>query len=78
VYSQWAEIDEKSFVAKEIAPFTLQSATAIDNKSFELQLTNDPQSDLLAGRSIELRGNDGSKLQAQYRYSSRKGGCRHL
>ena len=73
VYSQWAEIDEKSFVAKEIAPFTLQSATAIDNKSFELQLTNDPQSDLLAGRSVELRGNDGSKLQAQYRYSSRKG-----
>lgn len=73
VYSQWAEMDVKSFVAKEIAPFTLQSAKAIDEKSFELQLTNDPQSDLLAGRSVELRGNDGSTLQAQYRYSSRKG-----
>ena len=73
VYSQWAEIDVKSFVAKEIAPFVLQSAKAIDDKSFELQLTNDPQSDLLAGRSVELKGNDGSTLQAQYRYSSRKG-----
>ncbi len=73
VYSQWAEMDVKSFVAKEIVPFTLQSAKAIDEKSFELQLTNDPQSDLLAGRSVELRGNDGSTLQAQYRYSSRKG-----
>lgn len=38
-----------------------------------MQLTNDPPTDLLAGRSVELRGNDGSKLQAQYRYSSRKG-----
>ncbi|WP_291758505.1 hypothetical protein [Lysinibacillus sp. UBA5990] len=73
VYSQWAEIDVKSFVAKKIEPFTLQSAKAIDSKSFELQLTNDPQTDLLAGRSVELRGNDGSTLQAQYRYSSRKG-----
>ncbi|MFF2177756.1 hypothetical protein ACFVT8_14970 [Lysinibacillus sp. NPDC058147] len=73
VYAEWAEIDYKSFVAKEIAPFTLQSAKAIDNKSFELQLTKDPQSDLLAGRSVELRGNDGSTIQAQYRYSSRKG-----
>lgn len=26
VYSHWAEIDVKSFVAKKIAPFTLQSA----------------------------------------------------
>lgn len=51
----------------------MQSANAIDSQSFELQLTNDPQSDLLAGRSVELRGNDGSTLQAQYRYSSRKG-----
>ncbi len=73
VYSQWAEMDAKSFVAQEIAPFTLLSAKAIDEKSFELQLTNDPQSDLLAGRSVELRGNDGSTLQGQYRYSSRKG-----
>ncbi len=73
VYAQWAEIDGKSFVANEIAPFTLQSAKAIDEKSFELQLRNDPPSDLLAGRSIELKGNDGSTLQAQYRYSSRKG-----
>ncbi|WP_342546362.1 hypothetical protein [Lysinibacillus sp. FSL K6-4013] len=73
VYAQWAEIDVKSFVAKEIAPFTLQSAKAMDEKSFELQLRNDPQSDLLAGRSVALKGNDGSTLQAQYRYSSRKG-----
>ena len=73
VYAQWAEIDVRSFVAKEIAPITLQTAKAMDEKSFELQLRNDPQSDLLAGRSVALKGNDGSTLQAQYRYSSRKG-----
>jgi len=73
INSEWAEIDEKSLLAKEMVPFTIQSAKAVDNKSFELQLTNDPQSDLFAGRSVELRGNDGSSLQAQYRYSSRKG-----
>ena len=55
VYAQWAEIDVKSFVAKEIVPFTLQSAKAMDEKSFELQLRNDPQSDLLAGRSVALK-----------------------
>lgn len=73
VYAQWAEIDVRSFVAKEIAPITLQTAKAMDEKSFELQLRNDPQSDLLAGRSVALKGSDGSTLQAQYRYSSRKG-----
>lgn len=29
--------------------------------------------ELFAGRSIELQAEDGSTLQAQYRYSSRKG-----
>ncbi|WP_237497206.1 hypothetical protein [Lysinibacillus sp. HST-98] len=62
VYAQWAEIDVKRFVASEIAPFSLQSAKAMDEKSFELQIRNDPQSDLLAGRSVGLKGSDGSTL----------------
>lgn len=49
VYAQWVEIDVKSFVANEIAPLSLQSAKTMDEKSFELHLRNDPQSDLLAG-----------------------------
>ncbi|GLC88810.1 hypothetical protein [Lysinibacillus piscis] len=73
VYAEWAEIDNKSFVAKVIAPLTIQSAKTVDEKSIEIQLAQDPQADLLAGRSVELQGTDGSKLQAQYRYSSRKG-----
>ncbi|MEH6943000.1 hypothetical protein [Bacillus sp. JJ722] len=73
ISSTWADIDHKTFVAKYVAPLTIQSAEAIDNKSIQIKLDKDPKMELFAGRSVQLRGNDGSNLQAQYRFSSRKG-----
>ncbi|TQR17522.1 hypothetical protein [Psychrobacillus vulpis] len=73
VSSDWATIKNPTFETKEIAPLTVKSAEAIDDKSFQLTLDKDPGMDLLAGRSVELQAEDGSKIQAQYRFSSRKG-----
>ena len=73
VSSDWATIKNPTFETIEIAPLTVKSAEAIDDKSFQLTLDKDPGMDLLAGRSVELQAEDGSKIQAQYRFSSRKG-----
>ncbi|MBC1211998.1 LPXTG cell wall anchor domain-containing protein [Listeria booriae] len=73
VTSDWATVANASFTAKEIAPLVISKATPVDAKSFELTLDADPTMDLFAGRQVELQGSDGTKLTAQYRYSSRQG-----
>ncbi|MFJ8247172.1 hypothetical protein [Peribacillus asahii] len=73
VTSDWAIIKNSSFTAKEFIPLTIESAEAIDNKSFQITLDKDPGMELFAGHKVELRGDDGSNIEAQYRFSSRKG-----
>lgn len=73
VTSKWADIGNRTFTVQYIVPLTLQSAEAIDNKTFQIVLDKDPGMELFAGRSVQLKGEDGSILQAQYRNSSRKG-----
>ncbi|QFF97543.1 hypothetical protein PB01_01230 [Psychrobacillus glaciei] len=73
VSSDWALIKNPSFNTKEIAPLTIKTAEAIDNKSFQLTLEKDPGMELFAGRSVKLQSEDGSMIQAQYRFSSRNG-----
>ncbi|KGL38792.1 hypothetical protein BMT55_07330 [Listeria newyorkensis] len=73
ITSDWADVANASFTAKEIAPLVIAKAEAIDTKSFELTLAKDPGMDLLAGRQVELKSADGTTLVAQYRYSSRQG-----
>lgn len=73
VTADWAVLKNPRFTATEIAPLTIQSLESIDATSFQVTLDKDPGMELFAGRSIELQAEDGSTLQAQYRYSSRKG-----
>jgi hypothetical protein len=73
VTSDWANIKNNTFTAKEIAPLTILSAEAVDLKSFHISLAQDPGSELFAGRRVQLVGDDNSILEAQYRFSSRKG-----
>jgi hypothetical protein len=73
VSSDWATLKNPTFTASAIAPLTIKSAEAIDGKSFQVTLDKDPGMELFAGRSVELQAEDGSKVQAQYRFSSRKG-----
>jgi hypothetical protein len=73
VSSDWVTVKNPTFTASAIAPLTIKSAEAIDNKSFQVTLDKDPGTELFAGRSVELQAEDGSKVQAQYRFSSRKG-----
>ncbi|MBC6316128.1 LPXTG cell wall anchor domain-containing protein [Listeria grandensis] len=73
VTSDWANMATSTFIAKEMAPLVIAKATFVDATSFELALDKDPGMDLLAGRQVELKGNDGTTLTAQYRYSSRQG-----
>ncbi|MGE7090472.1 hypothetical protein ACQKII_03225 [Lysinibacillus sp. NPDC048646] len=73
VASDWATMNNSTFKATEIAPLTIKAVEPIDDKSFQVTLDKDPGMELFAGRSVELQGDDGEKIQAQYRYSSRKG-----
>lgn len=73
ITSDWATVKNPTFTAETIAPLVLQSAEAIDNKSIQITLENDPNMELFAGRKVELQGEDGKKLEAQYRFTSRKG-----
>ncbi|CAM4484910.1 hypothetical protein FHS16_004943 [Paenibacillus endophyticus] len=73
VTSEWSNIANGTFVAKEIAPLELASAKALNDSSLELTLKEDPKDELFAVRSIELTGTDGSKLTAAYKLTSRKG-----
>ncbi|EON72128.1 hypothetical protein [Lysinibacillus sphaericus] len=73
VTSDWATVANPTFTATEIAPLTIKAVEPIDDKSFQVTLDKDPGMELFAGRSVELQGEDGKKIQAKYRYSSRKG-----
>lgn len=73
VSADWATIKNPTFKATDIAPLTIKSVEPIDATSFQVTLDQDPGMELFAGRSVELQAEDGSTLQAQYRYSSRKG-----
>jgi hypothetical protein len=73
VTSDWASVKNNSFTAIEIAPLTIQTAEPINNKSFTITLVQDPGSELFAGRRVSLVGDDGTTLEAQYRFQSRKG-----
>ncbi|WP_430534500.1 LPXTG cell wall anchor domain-containing protein [Listeria rocourtiae] len=73
VTSNWATIANSSFTARAMSPLTIDSATFVDATSFKLTLAADPGMDLLAGRSVRLKGTDGSELTASYRFSSRQG-----
>ncbi|GGE83655.1 hypothetical protein [Priestia taiwanensis] len=73
VSSDWATFKNPTFTAAQITPLVMKSAEEIDDKSFQVTLDKDPGMELLAGRSVQLEAEDGSKVQAQYRFSSRKG-----
>ncbi|OAH55769.1 hypothetical protein AWH48_03590 [Domibacillus aminovorans] len=73
VTSDWATIKNPTLTAEEIAPLTIKSAEAIDSKSFQITVDKDPGMELFAGRKVQLKGDDGSNIEAQYRFSSRKG-----
>lgn len=73
ITSDWATIKNPTFTAETIEPLAIQSAEAIDNKSIQITLGKDPSMELFAGRKVELQGEDGNRVEAQYRFSSRKG-----
>lgn len=73
VTSEWADVKNATFKAVDFEPLTIQSANAIDSKSLEITLDADPGMELFAGRSVQLKAEDGSTIEAQYRFSSRKG-----
>ncbi|RKN85374.1 S-layer homology domain-containing protein [Paenibacillus ginsengarvi] len=73
VTSDWTNIANPSFVAKEIASLQLAGATAGNETSIEVALSADPGDELFSGRSVQLTAPNGDKLNASYRYSSRKG-----
>ncbi|CAG9611365.1 hypothetical protein BACCIP111899_00537 [Bacillus rhizoplanae] len=73
VTSDWADIQNPAFSAETIAPLTIQAVEAIDNKSIQVTLDKDPKTELFAGRKVELQAADGNKIEAQYRFTSRKG-----
>jgi len=73
VTADWATIKNPTFTATDMAPLIIKTVEPIDATSFQVTLDKDPGMELFAGRAVELQAEDGSTLQAQYRYSSRKG-----
>ncbi|WP_186445698.1 S-layer homology domain-containing protein [Paenibacillus cremeus] len=73
VTSDWATLKSGTFTAAETAPLAIQSARAVDAAVLEITLKQDPKDELFASRSVELIAADGTKLTAQYRFTSRKG-----
>lgn len=73
VNADWATLKNDSFVAREIAPLTIQNVQATDEKTLTLTLAEDPKDELFALRSIVLTAPDGTKLTATYKLTSRKG-----
>ncbi|WP_409344569.1 S-layer homology domain-containing protein [Paenibacillus sp. MBLB4367] len=73
VTSDWANIANPTFVAKEFAALQLSGAEAVSATSINVSLTQDPGDELFSGRSVELTAPNGDKLTATYKYSSRKG-----
>ncbi|NEW09284.1 S-layer homology domain-containing protein [Paenibacillus sp. SYP-B3998] len=73
VSADWATFANATFTAKEIAPLAIQSAAAIDEKSFTITMAQDPKDDLFVLRRLTLTAPDGTALTAEYTQSSRKG-----
>ncbi|MFD0961343.1 S-layer homology domain-containing protein [Paenibacillus chungangensis] len=73
VSSDWFTVEYASFVAEEIDPLAISSVQAVDDKTLQVTLSGDPGDELFAYRSIQLTGNDGSTLTAQYKVQSRQG-----
>lgn len=73
VTSEWADIANPTFIAKDIAPLQIAGAEATNDTSFTLTLTADPGDEMFSGRRVELTDAQGRKLTAAYKYSSRKG-----
>ncbi|MCU6710360.1 S-layer homology domain-containing protein [Paenibacillus sp. J5C_2022] len=73
VTSDWFTVEHASFVAEEIDPLIISSVQAVDGKTLQVTLSGDPGDELFAYRSIQLTGDDGSTLTAQYKVQSRQG-----
>jgi len=73
VTSEWATIANPTFTAKEIAPLVIQSVDAVSETTVTVTLAQDPQDELFGGRSITLTAQDGTKLTAAYKVTTRKG-----
>lgn len=73
VTSDWANITNPTFVAKEIATLQVTGAEAVSDTSINVTLAQDPGDELFSGRSVQLTAANGDKLTATYKYSSRKG-----
>ncbi|RAP75758.1 S-layer homology domain-containing protein [Paenibacillus montanisoli] len=74
VTSDWFELENNKFTAQQTEPLVIASAANIDGASISLSLSADPGDELFAYRSVQLEGNDGSMLNAQYRVQTRKAG----
>ncbi|WP_150271303.1 S-layer homology domain-containing protein [Paenibacillus tepidiphilus] len=73
VSSDWASLDEASFVAESFDALQIANARAVSETSLEVTLAQDPGDELFSGRSITLTAPGGDTLTATYKYSSRKG-----
>ncbi|WP_308636444.1 hypothetical protein [Paenibacillus silvisoli] len=75
VTSDWFELRNNKFTARQITPLRISSAAAnIDGASITVSLSADPGDELFAYRSVQLKNrSDGSVLTAQYRVQTRKG-----
>ncbi|MFD0695699.1 S-layer homology domain-containing protein [Paenibacillus sp. GCM10027628] len=73
VSADWATFANSSFTAKDIAPLAIQSAAAVNEKSFTITMTEDPKDELFVLRRLTLTAPDGTVLTAEYTQSSRKG-----
>lgn len=73
VTSNWTEIANPTFVAKDIAPLKIIKAEVISETSIAVTLAEDPGDELFSSRSVELTDAEGNKLTGTYKYSSRKG-----
>ncbi|SFM17904.1 S-layer homology domain-containing protein [Paenibacillus sp. 1_12] len=71
--SPWSTFGGQTLTAKSIAPLVIQKADAVSATSINVTLTADPQDELFAGRSVTLTAPDGTKLTAQYKFTSRQG-----
>jgi len=73
VTSSWFELKNNTFTAQAISPLTIASVSKVDTVTLNVTLTADPEDELFAYRSIQLKGPDGTTLTAQYKVQTRKG-----
>lgn len=73
ITSDWANIANPSFEAKEITSLQISGAEAVSETSINVTLAQDPGDELFSGRSVQLTAPNGDKWVATYKFSSRKG-----